>query len=113
MTPRFDGLYCHNPSCVPLSSLGVRKVKAAATLGVGSEAGYVTYVEYGVGLGPAPRECHLCRREAPCECMTSVRDGGPWWFNAETGLFEYHGRHEGGWSLYPWRCMCTCGGCQS
>lgn len=49
-------------------------------------------------------ECHLCRREAPCECMTLVQDGGPS-FEPITGTW--------GWSYRPWRCMCTCGGCQA
>lgn len=49
-------------------------------------------------------ECHWCRREAPCECMSLVRDGGPL-YEEITGTF--------GWSHYPERCMCTCGGCQA
>lgn len=48
------------------------------------------------------RPCIFCRREVPCECMSYVRDGGPL-FDHVTGTF--------GWSNYPERCMCTCGGC--
>lgn len=49
-------------------------------------------------------ECHWCRREAPCECMTLVRDGGPFY----EPITATHG-----WSWHPERCMCSCGGCQA
>jgi hypothetical protein len=47
-------------------------------------------------------ECHWCRREAPCECLHTEQDGGEL-FEPITGTW--------GWSQYPERCMCTCGGC--
>jgi hypothetical protein len=49
-------------------------------------------------------ECLWCSREAPCECMSYVQDGGPL-LDPVTGTW--------GWSSYPERCMCSCGGCQA
>lgn len=80
---------------VPLSELQLWIEANAAVVSV-SDA----WDEPDTGIPP----CDFCRRRTPCECMSYVQDGGPI-TDPVTGT--------PGWSVYPERCMCSCGRCMA